>query len=359
MNAARRPPSFDRFQRLPVSEMSALIRTGPPPPSSLADQAKTLLMLGRPRTCVPGLLAYGLGLGYSQAGSSGRVLLGGLLSFLVGFSANLHNTYTDIDEDCRNLPGRMYLLATLGRQRLLGALVAVDAVMVSVGLVLGGPVLAYTILAVAGLHQYSFPPLRLKTRPFLGLYVFAQAVVFPFLFGYLADPDARVLFPGREYLGMMAFLLLWFMAKGAFKNVPDFDGDRAAGIRTSATVFATRRQAAAVAAGVTIAAYLSPAVLVAAGLAPPRLLLCLPWVVPAAWQGWQLLHAEDGAGANQVLRADMLLSCGFLATVLLLQVPGWRSVVLVIVGGAVLAGTDLLRLDSRRDQDTPTTRKGS
>jgi 4-hydroxybenzoate polyprenyltransferase len=339
--------------------MSALVRTGSPPPSSLAERAKTLVMLGRPRTCMPGLLAYGLGLGYSEAGSGGRVALGGLLSFLVGFSANLHNTYTDIDEDCRNLPGRMYLLATLGRRRLLGALIAVDALMASVGLLLGGPVFAYTVLAIAGLHQYSFPPLRLKTRPFLGLYVFAQAVVFPFLFGYLIDPAARVFFPERDYLGMMAFLLLWFMAKGAFKNVPDFDGDRAAGIRTSATVFATRRQAAAVAAGVTIAAYLSPAALVAAGLVPPRLLLCLGWVVPTTWQGRRLLHAEDGSGANEVLRTDMLLSCGFLASVLLLQAPHWRSVVLVAVAGAVLVGSDLLRLDSRRAEDTPATRKES
>ncbi len=34
---------------------------------------------------------------------------------------------------------------------------------------------------------------------------------------------------------MWFFLTLWFMAKGTFKNVPDYDGDLAAGVRTSAT----------------------------------------------------------------------------------------------------------------------------
>lgn len=311
-----------------------------------------LLMLGRPRTCVPGLLAYAFGFSYTGAPFSPKIILGGLLSFLIGFSANLHNAYTDLDEDARNLPGRGWLIARLGMRRLLASLVAADVLMIASSALMGVDFLIVMILAVIGLHQYSFRPLRMKARAVIGLYVFAQAVIFPFMFGWLTERSAATLLSRAPYVGMMVFLSLWFVAKGMFKNVPDFYGDRAAGLRTSATVFPTRRAAAVACTVATIAAYLSLVVVVGIGLAPIRFLVALIWLPVVAVQCTRLIVVDDTAAGNDILRADMLVSSGFLSTLLLMGVPAWLGVCTAVTGGLVLLGSDRLRIDSRRTEDS-------
>ena len=57
----------------------------------------------------------------------------------------------------------------------------------------------------------------------------------------MLPPPAAAAWQSWRYLAMWFFLTLWFMAKGTFKNVPDYDGDLAAGIRTSATQCRSRR----------------------------------------------------------------------------------------------------------------------
>lgn len=160
-----------------------------------------------------------------------------------------------------------------------------------------------------------------------------------------------LIFQSHRYLGMLLFLLLWFMAKGTFKNVPDFYGDLATGLRTSATVFGVWRNAALVTTAVTISAYLLLTVLVYLGFESPQLLLSLIWLVPVTWNCFRLIRAEDGAKGNECLKVDMLISSGFIASVLLLIAPCWENAVMVAVGVLALFGSDLLRLDSRRKED--------
>jgi ubiquinone/menaquinone biosynthesis methyltransferase len=337
------------FRALPPAAQAEAVRGGRTR-FRPGEAIRILIMLGRPRTCVPGLFAYGLGLAYGGALSVPRMVLGGILALQVGFSANLHNTYTDVEEDCRNLPGRMWLLYRFGRPRLLLVLVAMNVFMAGVALVYGGGFFVFVVVGLIGVHQYSFRPLRMKARPVVGLYVFAQAVIGPFLIGWFAA-GADVRMPTGPVWAMLGFLFFWFVAKGLFKNVPDYEGDREVGLRTSATLFPSRVMAARVAATVTVLAYLALPFLVLAGASPPRVLFALPVTVVAAVQAWTLVRAADGAEANDVLRRDMVLSSAFLGLVLLLQDPTWTSVTLVVVGIALIAGTDLLAMDSRRSAD--------
>jgi 4-hydroxybenzoate polyprenyltransferase len=136
-----------------------------------------------------------------------------------------------------------------------------------------------------------------------------------------------------------------------FKNVPDYDGDLAAGVRTSATVCRSRRSAALAATAATIAAYLSLVALVALRLERTRILIALLWLVPVVVNCVRLVRARDGASGNRVLRTDMLISTAFLASLLLSVAPTAGSAGMVIVGGLVLAASDLLGLDSRRQVD--------
>jgi ubiquinone/menaquinone biosynthesis methyltransferase len=335
------------FRALPPAAQAEAVRGGRTR-FRPGEAVRILIMLGRPRTCVPGLFAYGLGLAYAGVPSPPRTVLGGVLAFLVGFSANLHNTYTDVDEDCRNLPGRMWLLYRFGRPRLLLVLVALNAFMAASALLYGPGFFVFVVIGLIGVHQYSFRPLRMKARPALGLYLFAQAVVGPFLVGWFIH---GVRTPTGPVWAMLVYLFAWFVAKGLFKNVPDYAGDRAVGLRTSATVFGSRAAAARFAAAVTIAVYLALPLLLPVGAIRARALWALPLTLVAAAQAWSLVRAADGAKANDVLRRDMVLSSVFLGIVLLLQEPTWTSAALVAVGIVVIGGTDLLAMDSRRSAD--------
>jgi 4-hydroxybenzoate polyprenyltransferase len=352
--------------------MAAFIRNGGRIPAGFLERLRILIMLGRPRTVVPNLLCFALGYSYTGAPASGRMVLGALLGCLIGFSANLHNTAMDLDEDSRNLPGRVLLLAKLGYRPLMRSWVAISIFMMAAAIALGRYFTVFMALALVGLHQYSAPPVRSKGRPLLGLWVFAQTVVFPFLFGWttepgrmletllssasaplrgVAPPDPGAAWQSWRYLGMWFFVTVWFMAKGAFKNVPDFDGDRNAGVCTSATVWSSMRVAAWVATGATIAAYATLVPLVLLGLERPRVLAALLWIVPITINCARLIRAKDGKAANAVLRADMLPSTSFMATLILLVAPTPQSVGMVVAAALLLFGSDLLGIDSRREAD--------
>jgi 4-hydroxybenzoate polyprenyltransferase len=89
--------------------------------------------------------------------------------------------------------------------------------------------LAFLVLAV----EYSAPPLRFKTTPLLdslsnGLYVLPGVVAYAALAGEF--PPALAVAGGW----------LWAMAMHTFSAIPDIGPDRAAGIRTTATVLGER-----------------------------------------------------------------------------------------------------------------------
>jgi len=367
-----RSTTAEGFLRLGADDMVAFVRGGGRVPASPFERLRIWVMLGRPRTCVPNLLAYALGFSYTGAAASGRTFVGALLACAIGFSANVHNAAVELEEDSRNLPGRVLLIAKFGHARLLNCWRLLVTAMMTAAILLGGYFAIFMAIAIVGLHQYSAPPIRSKGRPILGLWVFAQTVVFPFLFGWTTEPGrmlenlilsvvaplrgevppaADVTWQSYRYLAMWFFLTLWFMAKGAFKNVPDFDGDRAAGVRTSATVCGTRRRAAIVVTVATVTAYASLGVIVLAGLEAKTALFPLLWLVPVTANCIRLVRAGDASSSNTVLRTDMWLSAGFLASLLMSIAPTAESATMAVAAAVMLFGSDLLGLDSRRKAD--------
>jgi 4-hydroxybenzoate polyprenyltransferase len=378
MLAERSISAAGDFFALTPEQMVALVRSGWRLPTTLYARIRAFIMLGRPRTCVPGLLCYNLGHYYMEAEFSPRMVLGSFLAFLIGFAANVQNAYSDVEEDSHNLPGRLYLVLQLGYRNLLRISLALAGLMLVGSAVIGINFFLFMVLAVCGSHLYSFGPDRAKERPILGLWVFSQAVAFPFVFGWATEPDRlfhagmspllwllfgfplapdQAIFQGFRYLGMLIFITLWFMAKGTFKNVPDFYGDLAAGVRTSATVCGTWRNATTLVAAATVAAYLSLGVLVALGLESPRILISLVWLIPVSSNCFSLMAAREGSKGNLCLKRDMLLSSGFIATLLLLLDPRWQNWATVAVAALILFASDLFGIDSRRAQDVLTDLK--
>lgn len=94
-----------------------------------------------------------------------------------------------------------------------------------------GAVTLVTFLVLAA--EYSAPPLRFKTTPGLdslsnGLYILPGVVAYTALAGELPPLPA------------LAGAWLWAMAMHTFSAIPDIQPDRAAGIRTTATVLGKR-----------------------------------------------------------------------------------------------------------------------
>ncbi|WP_040796888.1 UbiA family prenyltransferase [Nocardia higoensis] len=346
--------SFDNFLALPLTERIWLARRSGDGSSRMRarDRARIFLAFSRPRTCVPMVFAFQLGLQFAGIGQSLHATLGATAFFAIGMIANLFNIYSDIGEDSANMPMRVYHLIGYGRTRLLWHTTALCVLTLATAAFAGPLFLGVIVLALVGAHQYSLRPLRLKERPVLGILLFATVVAYPFGAIVALAPDVWSRVTDPAFILACLYLLVWFCAKGLVKNVPDFAGDADVRLATSATVWGSRTRAARGAAVVTVAVYAGIALPVIAGAFPVRVLFALLWLPLIIWQGVRLIRAESMSEGNEVLRTDMLISTGFLASLILLVEPTPAGLVVVALGAALTVAADLLRLDSRTEEDS-------
>ena len=326
------PLTYATFQALPPEARASAARSsaGSAP---LAERLRIVVMLGRPRTCIPGVICYALGYTLVSDRITWYPLFGMFMVVIAGLLANLYNTCSDLQEDSHNLPGRVWLVTTVGYRWLTGVTLLLSTVVIGGAAAYGGYYVLLALAVLAGVHQYSFRPLRLKARPVADLLTFSLAVFGPFLLGYYGALR-NVTQPSKAAWLWTGFLILWFCAKGLTKNIPDYRGDREARLRTTVTMFPTQRAAAI------------------AGAAPLRTLAALPWTIVALANSLSMIaKASDQQQANRVLKRDMWLSVAFIVTVLLLASPSWLSLVAVAFGALILIGSDAFAVDSRRASD--------
>ncbi|MFJ4654363.1 UbiA family prenyltransferase [Nocardia sp. NPDC088792] len=297
------------------------------------------------------MLAFGLSCKLLGQAIDADVLIGLVITFLYSAVANLFNGYSDVAEDNENLPARLYLLGLFGRQRLLRSAYAVCAIMLALAALVGPVFLALTVICVLIAHQYSLPPFRVKERPVLSIGLFALDVAFPFLMAPAVAKHGPAIVGNWQFILMAAYLFVWFVAKGLVKNLPDYHGDRNAGLKTSATIHSTRRRAAVAAAAATIAVYLGPVFLVASGHFADKYLLTLVWFPVVCVQAARMILRADSQSANNMLRFDMVVSTGYLSTWVLVADPSLSSISLVAGSLIVIFLMDALKLDTRRKKD--------
>ena len=203
------------------------------------DRLRYLLKLSRPRfwLYLAGPVAIGVIFAVDSTAELFTPLTVGMaLYFLLPANVYLYgvNDIFDADVDEAN-PKKETKEIRFGGERFVVAAVVLSGL----GLLALFPLVdrvAWPWLAGFGLlaTQYSAPPLRFKTTPFLdslsnGLYVLPGAAAYAAVAG------------GHPPLLAVAGGWLWTMAMHTFSAIPDIEPDRAAGIRTTATALGERR----------------------------------------------------------------------------------------------------------------------
>jgi len=197
------------------------------------DQLRYLLKLSRPRfwLYLAGPVVVGIAYGAESTGDLFSLpAIATFCYFLLPANVYLYgiNDVFDAEIDEENpkkerkevrFGGQPFVVAAVALTGM-GLLVLVPLVNLTAALYLG----AYFLLAT----EYSAPPLRFKTTPFLdslsnGLYVLPGAAAYAAVAGQ--HPPALAL----------AGAWLWTMAMHTFSAIPDVEPDREAGIRTTAT----------------------------------------------------------------------------------------------------------------------------
>jgi 4-hydroxybenzoate polyprenyltransferase len=212
-------------------------------PSTLGERANYLLTLSRPRFWfyLAGPVIVGVTFAAETVGELFSPLAIGLfVYFLLPANVLLYgvNDVFDADLDAENPKKDREEGAREARfsgdRWVIGVVVACGAVGLALFPTLPSGawpwLVAFFLLAV----EYSAPPFRFKTTPFLdsvsnGLYVL------PGIIAYVAVAGAQPP-PGAIVGGW-----LWAMGMHTFSAIPDIDPDRAAGIRTTATVLGEER----------------------------------------------------------------------------------------------------------------------
>lgn len=318
----------------------------------MSTRAYALWQLARPRTCLPSVLVFVLAVELVGTQWTFRAWLGVVVSFLVPFVANLHNAYTDLDEDQRNLPGRVGLVNQVGHDALLKSVKLLLAVILILCTIASFVALLIAVIGGILLLSYSAHPIRAKARPMLGLFVFSLVVAIPYLAGCLTSNGwLSVADYGRNgAIWFTAYFFIWFIAKGFVKNVPDYYGDKAAGLRTSATVMPSLKAAAQVAAVATIAAYCLFPIAVVVVDGPPPMLYAGLWIPIAAANALALVKGQTPREMNHVLKRDMVITTGFLATVLLTVAQTAQARLVAVACVLAIVILDWLSRDSRDDR---------
>ncbi|RLM57467.1 prenyltransferase [Halobellus sp. Atlit-31R] len=205
----------------------------------MLGRLRYLLTLSRPRfwLYLAGPVVVGVAFGADTTGELFTPVSVGLFAyFLLPANVFLYgvNDVFDVDVDVSN-PKKGGREARWSGDSIVAAVIAVSTLL-GVATFLATSSRAWPYLAGFFLlgFQYSAPPLRFKTTPFLdsvsnGLYVLPGAAA------YAAVARAH------PPLAALAGAWLWAMGMHTFSAIPDIEPDREAGIRTTATFLGERR----------------------------------------------------------------------------------------------------------------------
>ncbi|GAB7009245.1 prenyltransferase [Halorubrum trueperi] len=206
---------------------------------SIGDRLRYLLVLSRPRfwLYLAGPVAVGVAYGIGDASELFTPVTVALAAyFLVPANVFLYGVNDAFDADVDELNPKKEGREARWRGSRLVALAVLASAALGIGTIAIAPRVAWPYLAGFLLlgAGYSSPPVRFKTTPFLdsisnGLYILPGAAAYAAVAGI------------HPPLAALAGAWLWTMGMHTFSAIPDIEPDRAAGIRTTATLLGEDR----------------------------------------------------------------------------------------------------------------------
>jgi 4-hydroxybenzoate polyprenyltransferase len=298
--------------------------------------------LARPRTWAFIILAYFIG--WSLTGSTDfslKYIIGMIVFILWIASVNIINAYTDYNEDKINLPQRVKMIERLGYNKLPYIVAGISIICFTLSLTVTLEFLAIFVIALFDGLFYSLKPLRFKANPVLSLVSFSGAVIFPLLGAWVIT---------RGLFGFPTLFILIgysFVVYGTIKNLPDYDGDQAAGLRTSATIFSSRRKAIVFATVLLLSPYVLLIIFVLLNILADKflwLLTLLPFLSLICYQAFKAANTEN---LEKLHTYGFFYEAGFLSLTLFFVTNLLYAIIIVSVTLSITCVIQYIKIDSR------------
>jgi 4-hydroxybenzoate polyprenyltransferase len=276
--------------------------------------------------------------------NTNELLLGiGIFALLTG-ATNMINAYTDIEEDRVNNPIRIVWIRQLGLQNLLISTIATYLTVFCFSFLLGFNFAFVITIAIFDSIFYSLPPLRFKQHPVTALLAFSGAVSFPFLAGIVVAYD-------MIDITNPFFLLfsLFMFAYGTVKNIPDYIGDKIAGLKTTTTAFESYRMAVLVSTTILLTPYALLGHLVLSGTIATLYLLNLPLMIFPLYWGYSNLRTTKREISEKIHTYGFIYAISFLLFNLILTHPTVYSMTIAICVYSIIYFINKYEIDSRKE----------
>lgn len=300
-----------------------------------------LVKLARPRTWFFIVFSYVIGWLLSGAALSGKFVVGLTISLIGVVNVNLLNAYTDQEEDLINLPHRVAMLDRVGEKNLIAVIAVLygAATLLTVAMPFWYKVV-YIVSAFDAIF-YSLPPLRLKGGPISSLVSFAGAVFLPAVGAWTLENDIM------STPAVIIFLGYVFLTYCTLKNIPDYDGDRLAGLRTSATIFSSKKKASYAATALLLSPYPLLVALTSLGIIETKFNVLL-WLLPViGYIAHGIIKAETYEVYERFHTLGLIYVVAFLVSTLLIISPSLNTLGLIIGLLAVQSVILKAKIDSR------------
>jgi 4-hydroxybenzoate polyprenyltransferase len=284
-----------------------------------------LFRLAGPRTWIFASTSFTLG--YALSGGTGllQIGIGVAIASLVTAATNIVNAYADRTEDVVNQPARVFWLDQVGSNGIRAAVVFLYGLSFALSIFLSQLFIAILVIGVFNSIFYSARPFRFKTHPLSALISFSAALALPFLGGLSVQgtPDLN---------NPMLWLVTYFMfTYGTVKNLPDYTGDKRAGVKTSATIFKNINNAILFAGTLLFTPYVLLISLVAFGLLEPIYLATLALLPLLGYVFYKMHLAKDSEHLERAHTLGYFYAITFVLFTLVLTTLTVTALVIVAV----------------------------
>jgi len=308
--------------------------------------------LSRPRTWVFPSTGFLLGYTLTGWGPLTQIGIGLAVACLITAATNIVNAYADRNEDAVNQPSRVFWIDRIGRRGAAASSILLYGTAIALAVQLGTLFLLVLSLGVFNSLFYSLRPLRFKARPLPSLLSFSGAVGLAFLGGLAAR---GTLDPFSPLLLLTAYFMLTY---GTIKNLPDYQGDKKAGTRTSATVFQNIKHAILFSGALLYTPYILLTTLVVAKLLKPIYLLDLGFAAILTVIFTRMWKAKSSEDLERAHTSGFFYAISFLLFTLVLTNPTVESIVVLLGAYLWTLLVSKVNIDSRiENRDWEKTRR--